>query len=477
MKIAPQPGPQTHFLTASADVVIYGGQAGGGKTFGLLIDPLRYIGVNGFGAIIFRNTYKQIAEQGGLWDESEKIYPHAGGEIEWRYRKWVFPAGAEIRFSYLWREEDKYTYDGAQIPYLGFDQLEQFSESQFFYMLSRNRSVCAAPPCVRATCNPKADSWLATFLAWWIDQDTGYADMSKSGATRYMLRVNEEIKWANTEQELITQYNATLDGMLKAAHAQSIDIKPTDLIHSVTFIPASVYDNRILLEQNPGYLARLLSLPKIERERLLLGNWHIMEEAGNVFNRAWFRTEPAPPAGGILCRFWDFAATEKKLRSDNPDYTAGVLIRYKDGLWYIEDVYAKQASITAADRAFRSLTEQDAAKATRENIPYLARWEQEPGSAGKKETARLARMLSGVTRDVKGIPSSGSKLERAKGLASQAEAGNVILISADWNERFLNHMHNQPDAPHDDIMDASSGAYNAIIDKVHGKKKTAGLGW
>ena len=78
--IAPQPGPQTDFLRTPADICIYGGAAGGGKTVGLILEPLRYVSrVPGFTAVFFRRTTPQITNPGGLWDESVNFYPRFGG--------------------------------------------------------------------------------------------------------------------------------------------------------------------------------------------------------------------------------------------------------------------------------------------------------------------------------------------------------------------------------------------------------------
>ncbi|MEN6482955.1 MAG: phage terminase large subunit [Anaerolineaceae bacterium] len=85
------------------------------------------------------------------------------------------------------------------------------------------------------------------------------------------------------------------------------------------------------------------------------------------------------------------------------------------------------------------------------------RWEQEPGSAGKRESYRMTKRLAGI--DARGVTSQKDKLVRAKPLAAQAEAGNVYLLEGTWNELFLMHMHGQPELPHDDIMDAASGAF------------------
>ena len=78
--ISAQPGPQTAFLQTAADICIYGGAAGGGKTVGLILEPLRHVRrVPGFTAVFFRRTTPQITNPGGLWDESESFYPRLGG--------------------------------------------------------------------------------------------------------------------------------------------------------------------------------------------------------------------------------------------------------------------------------------------------------------------------------------------------------------------------------------------------------------
>jgi len=83
-----------------------------------------------------------------------------------------------------------------------YDELVHFTESQFFYMLSRNRSTCGVKPYIRATCNPDGESWVAKFIDWWIDPETGYADESRCGKIRYFVRKNNIIHWADTPQEL-----------------------------------------------------------------------------------------------------------------------------------------------------------------------------------------------------------------------------------------------------------------------------------
>ena len=149
--IAPQPGPQTSFLSCRADVIIYGGQAGGGKTWSLLLDPLRHISVPTFRGVIFRRVAPQITNPGGLWDESMTLYPLVGGIPQRSRLEWSFPGGAKIKFGHMQYEDDKLDWQGSQIPYVGWDEVTHFSEGQFFYLLTRQRTCrasvrrCGAP--------------------------------------------------------------------------------------------------------------------------------------------------------------------------------------------------------------------------------------------------------------------------------------------------------------------------------------------
>jgi predicted phage terminase large subunit-like protein len=233
----------------------------------------------------------------------------------------------------------------------------------------------------------------------------------------------------------------------------------------VTFIVATVYDNPTLLSKDPAYLSNLMAQPMVDRERLLGdpergGNWKIKPEAGKVFNRSWFGVVPAAPAGGITCRFFDLAATEKELKGNDPDYSASTLMRLVAGVYYILDCTAEQLGPAEVDRMFTNTAQQDHNRCKLEGSEYRLRWEVEPGSAGKREARRMSSMTAGI--DSRGETAQGDKLLRAKPLAAQAEAGNVYLVEGAWNEQYLEHMHNQPDWPHDDIMDSASGAFNEL---------------
>src|SRR3954454_4436898 len=96
-----------------------------------------------------------------------------------------------------------YNWQGAQIALICFDELTHFRAHQFFYMVSRNRSTCGVRPYIRATCNPDADSWVAEFLAWWIDPETGLPIPERAGVMRYYVRVSDKIIWADRPEELM----------------------------------------------------------------------------------------------------------------------------------------------------------------------------------------------------------------------------------------------------------------------------------
>jgi predicted phage terminase large subunit-like protein len=431
-EIKPQPR-QEEFLSSPADIAIYGGGAGGGKTWALLLEPLRHIANKDFGAVIFRRTIPEITHEGALWDEAKKIYPLLGANPNDNEKQFRFKRGSKITFSHMQREDDKQSWKSAQIPLIEFDQLETFTATQFFYMLSRNRSMCGVRPYVRASANPEP-GWLADFMAWWIGDD-GYIIPERSGAIRWMVREKDQNYWSDSREEL------------QAEH-------PDSTPKSVTFVLSTVYDNQILLDADPGYLANLQALDNIERQRLLGegrrgGNWKIKPAAGKVFNKNWFEIVEAVPAGGREIRFWDLAATEKK----TADYTASCKGKIVGGIVYILDATNDQIDPAKTDTAMLNTAKQD-------GKPCSIRWEKEGGASGKRDSRYIATMLAGW--DARGVAPTSDKIMRARPLAAQVLAGNVKLLQGTWNERWLNHMHGQPDLDHDDEMDAASGLYNEL---------------
>jgi len=437
-EIRPQPGPQETFLASSADIVIYGGGAGGGKTFALLLECLRHIRVQGFGAVVFRRESVQITNEGGLWDSAMTLYPMIGGR-PFRAPKlgFAFSGGGKITFAHLNQESDVLGWQGSQVPLLAFDELTHFTRAQFFYLLSRNRSMCGVRPYIRATCNPDADSWVAEFIAWWIDQETGLPIRERASQVRWFVRVADVLHWGDSAEAL-----ALAHGCLAS------DAK------SVAFIPATVHDNPALLDQDPGYLANLKALSRVERERLLDGNWKIRPASGLYFPRhAVSLVDVAPTDLSATVRSWDLAATPVSENNPSPDATTAILMgRTSAGRYIVLHASVLRSGANGVRQAMLNTAEQDG-KRTRITLP------QDPGQAGKDQAQSLVAMLHGYAVEIR--RPTGDKITRAEPFAAQWQAGNVDVLRGPWNDAFLAEMEAFPEG-HDDQVDACSDAFQFL---------------
>jgi len=439
-KIIPQKGPQEKFLRCPSDIVIYGGSAGSGKSYAALMEPLYHVGNPDFGAVIFRRSLVSITAEGALYDTSRKLYPLLGAVASKSPRiQWTFPSKARISMAHLQHDDTVFDWHGTQIPLIIFDELCEFTKHQFFYMLSRNRSTCGVKPYIRATCNPDADSWVADFISWWIDQETGYPIKERGGVIRYMIRVGDVIQWGDTPQELIERYPEFDVGDAK----------------SVTFIPATIHDNQELLRHNPQYLANLKSLPTVERERLLHGNWKIKPAAGMFFKRSQIGDMLSVIPGDVIqwVRGWDLAATSES-EGGEPAYTSGVLMgKRKDGRYVVADVINVRQSASEVRQTIKHTAQTDKAKYQQVRI----RLPQDPGQAGKDQAQSYIKFLSGFS--VTATLESGSKETRAEPMAAQWQAGNFDVLTADWNEAYFSQLESFPASRYKDMVDASSSAF------------------
>lgn len=440
-EIRAQNGPQREFTRCEADIAIYGGAAGGGKSFGLLMDPLRHYTNSKFGGIIFRKTAVQVRNKGGLWDESMELYPKLKGKPLDYKLQWKFPRGMSLGFSHLEYDKDVLNWQGSQIPWIGFDELTHFSANQFFYMLSRNRSAIAGVrPRIRATCNPDPDSFVRTFIDWWIGED-GYPIKERAGKTRWFIRINDEMKWGDSPEELRAQYGA------------GDEIIPK----SVTFIPAKLEDNKILMSKDPAYLGNLLALNRVDRLRLKEGNWNVRATAGMVFRREWFQVVDAIPSGWMFCvRYWDRAATRPSEINPDPDWTRGLkMYKYPDGTFLVADLRSRRDTPGQVDQLVKTTASHDGYGVT-------VYGEQDPGSAGVADAGNFVRLLQGY--DVRIEKPTKDKLTRAKPVSAQCEAHNVKVLRAPWNEEFFQELENfgEEGVGHDDIVDVFSGAFNVM---------------
>jgi hypothetical protein len=226
----PNEGPQTAFLAASEKDVLYGGAAGGGKSFAMLIDPLRSCHISEHRALILRRSMPELRE---LIDKSRELYPIAfkGAKFKEVEKLWQFPSGAKIEFGFLERDADVYRYQGQAYSWIGFDEITHLpTEFGWNYLASRLR-----------TTNPELKTYLRCT-----------ANPGGVGA-----------------------------GWVKKRYVEPADENKSFLGHdglSRKFIPARLQDNPFLAEDGE-YERMLQSLPAIQRKQLLEGNWDISEGA------------------------------------------------------------------------------------------------------------------------------------------------------------------------------------------------------
>lgn len=359
------------------------------------------------------------------------------------FLEWTFPSEARVKFTHLEHENTVYDWQGSQIPFIGFDEVTHFSERQFIYMLSRNRSTSGVPAYVRATCNPDVDSWVRRWVDWYIGPD-GFPIPERSGVLRWFVRAGDEMVWANSKEELETSY-------------------PGSLPKSFTFISAKLTDNKILMEKDPGYLANLKALSRVERMRLLEGNWNIRASAGNFFQAGWFEIVDTVPHHLITksVRYWDRAATKPSEANPDPDWSAGLLMhRLKNGTYLVEDVRRIRDTPLKVEDFVKNTASFDG-----HQIPIGI--EQDPGSSGVADAGNYLRLLSGY--DIRVRKPHKDKETRARPVSAQSEGGNIKILRGPWNGAFLNELENFPSPEgqgHDDQVDVFSGAFNELASEV-----------
>ena len=444
----------------------------GGKSWALLLEPLYHIHNPNFSCVIFRQSYSQVKNPGGLLDTSRQIYPALGATLNITNLEWKFKSGARVRFSYLMHEKDAYAFQGSQIPLIGWDELCHFKFKDWLYLLSRNRSTCGVKPYIRATCNPDADSWVADFISWWIGED-GYAIEERSGVIRWFVRLNDTTYWGDSSEELEERF-------------------PESLPKSFTFISSKLTDNKVLMDADPGYKANLLALDKVEEERLLSGNWSIRYDSGLVFNRNWVEIiDDLPDLNRVrqmyAVRAWDMASTAAEMNR-NACYTACTLIFMimpfdsTEFTYYIVDAGWQQLGPADGDDWIIDSAYQD----VKLYGNYVAcRWELEGGSSGPRVAESLRSRMTGINAE--GIRPQGDKLTRAKPFAAASKPvfepdtgallrpSRVKVLNRPFTDPFLAYLHGFDGTKKEglDVMDATTLAFNYLsqFDQVNA------LGW
>jgi phage terminase large subunit-like protein len=463
--IGPQPGPQTMFAECGADIGIFGGGAGGGKSNALVYEAVKHTqdpNVIGYQAIIFRRTTGELT---GLINESRTMYTAFGGRYRGTVHDWTFEAASRnpehrhtIKFSHLEQIGDMYKHQGQQYAFVGFDELTHFEPEQFWYLMTRLRSMCGVKPYIRATCNPKG-GFVRELVNWYIDKESGFAIPERSGAIRWLVSIGNVVKQFATEEEA----RASCPPMIEPL--------------TFTFIASKLSDNKILLQKDPSYASRVAIVGGAQAAALLGygvagysdgvdrgGNWNEYKGAGAIFDQHDVIVSDEPPSEPLFAvRAWDQAATKPSPEYPNPDWTRGVKVwRCRGGEYWIEDIASMRLGAGELLPAMRAVAEADGPSCR------VAIWQDSAGAGKLIADTTRTQAFSGFIVDVhasgaphkaklsdmSGARSSNNKVAWAESIVLDAKEKKIWAKKAEWNGVLRSELHEFPRASKDDCVDA-----------------------
>ena len=231
----PYKGPQYEFCTRGEYEVFFGGAKGPGKSDCLIGESTRFCYHPKYHGLILRRTFPRLQE---IIDRCHAVFPGLGGEYRAGTHRWNFPSGARITLGHVQHEENKRDYHGKEFHFIGFDELTEFSDTQYLFILANvRRSVHDLQLRIRSTSNPGGPGHV------WVKER--FVDPCKTKETR--------------------KYTGN-DGIEREMVVPGLYIDP-DSGTSRCFVPATVYDNPAITVNDPLYVRRLEMLPNLEKQR------------------------------------------------------------------------------------------------------------------------------------------------------------------------------------------------------------------
>ena len=411
------PGPcsirQQMYIESTADVTLYGGAAGSGKSEIGVIDFLKHIDVPGFIGVMTRRTTPQMTGPGGLLSKCKRIFAKAckPEEYTWRAKdgKFVFHnSGAEIYLKHFESDASDENWQGTEANLFYVDEGTQYTQHMIQYIMSRmrNPSCPSIPPHLKITCNPDADHFFKEWVKPYLLED-GTPDRSKDGMIRYFSFMDGDFVWGDTKEELKSKYG--------------IDEK--DAL-SFTFISATVFDNPVVQKVNPRYVSWLRGLKGVERARLLEGNWYVRETSSTFFQREWITEISSFDESEVIAtvRAFDFASELVSEKNPSPDYTTSIRMRkMKDGRYIIDDIRRTRVRFGEWTSFILECCLDDPDNSE----TYLP---LDPGAAAKRATSMLAIDLAGFGLTVRTLTTNKSKLDRFRPFSACAQNGGVMIL-------------------------------------------------
>lgn len=456
--IGPKSPKQYDFMHTDADITVFGGAAGAGKSYLGVLDFLKHVKDPNFRGCMVRRTTPQLKGPGGLHEKAEALFKMIDPKVRWRDKQdhFLFSSGAKVYLRHFEHINAKENFQGWEVTEFLVDEGQQFEEAMVVYLTSRMRNPkCPIKPHMKITCNPDYNSFLRLWLEWWLDPVTGIPLPERDGKVRWFVRVDGKMMWANSRDECIALHGKA---HLPADHKNQV--KPL----SFQFISANVYDNPVLCEAQPEYVGWLEGLGRVERDRLLHGSWLAREEGAGYFDEDWVTKIPMLPTNQIkTVRAWDISGTMPSDANPNPDWTAGVrMSKDKYGLYTVEDVVRDRRRHGGVFDMILETARHDG-----EDVSIIIPCD--PGAAGKAYAAQLIRDLAEHGFYARMKTTNKSKVTRFAPFAAVAESGGVQVVVADWNEEYFSELErfDGTRTVKDDMVDATSDAFNALATDIH----------